>query len=534
MKHIFHLLKLTLIIASLLLLVPSPVKADTCGGYVECCDSIYDVYQCSISGDYCDPTDPNACDFGSQGNCNFAYKGCDGSYEPGCFVTGGVCKNHACKDGQVIMWETYSCGWISTPDPTATPIPPPPDGNCDASCGTCGYRNASNKCETNWGCCHRTCSGPSCITIFGSGSNECDEETEAEDCGDITPTPGPPTPTPTPYIKVNLENPEGGPVSREICPAECDAFFGGCLQSNPPACSTTNSYIFPKTMDQWNGSYQGAGVTLSNDIVTSVNPNPGGGQADSDANHHYYSWPDWSDGERQVTFVLATPTPTPTPASINFNLYETDGPNSCTANSNDTSVSPDNFNIKSLYNIPITSFSSSRGSFTYSNPESGPYTLDPASQWICAGAKYSASCSQNNCVGPSGETQIDYYVTQIKPAWWQTKCGNVHSQSSISVDIPCPGHAPLISNEVKTIPGVKGSEYSFPNNFEVYYDSSQTSEGEILALEVFDEYPATKLNQKVNEVSANAYSSGGTCGGGCGGTSSCGGSCGSPTCSYSS
>ena len=105
---------------------------------------------------------------------------------------------------------------------------------------------------------------------------------------------------------------------------------------------------------------------------------------------------------------------------------------------------------------------------------------------------------------------------------------------SISVDIPCPGHAPLISNEVKTIPGVKGSEYSFPNNFEVYYDSSQTSEGEILALEVFDEYPATKLNQKVNEVSANAYSSGGTCGGGCGGTSSCGGSCGSPTCSYSS
>jgi len=28
----------------------------------------------------------------------------------------------------------------------------------------------------------------------------------------------------------------------------------------------------------------------------------------------------------------------------------------------------------------------------------------------------------------------------------------------ISVDIPCPGHAPLISNEVKTIQGVLGSE----------------------------------------------------------------------------
>jgi len=114
-----------------------------------------------------------------------------------------------------------------------------------------------------------------------------------------------PVVTPTPYIKANLEDPEGNPVSREICPVECDAFFGGCLQSNPPACSTTDSYTFPKTMDQWNGSYQGVGVTLSNDIVMSVNPNPGGGQADSKSGYHYYSWPDWSDGERQVTFVLA-------------------------------------------------------------------------------------------------------------------------------------------------------------------------------------------------------------------------------------
>lgn len=101
---------------------------------------------------------------------------------------------------------------------------------------------------------------------------------------------------------------------------------------------------------------------------------------------------------------------------------------------------------------------------------------------------------------------------------------------SISVDIPCPGHAPLISNEVKTISGVQGSEYSFPNKFDVYYDPSQTSEGEILSLEVFDEYPATKIqDSQIKETSSQKLSSGsagGSCSAGCGGC----GSCGSSTC----
>ncbi|MBU1136689.1 MAG: hypothetical protein KJ559_04230 [Nanoarchaeota archaeon] len=106
---------------------------------------------------------------------------------------------------------------------------------------------------------------------------------------------------------------------------------------------------------------------------------------------------------------------------------------------------------------------------------------------------------------------------------------------SIAVDIPCPGHAPLISNEVKTINGVKGSEYSFPNKFEVYYDASQTSKNEILSLEVFDEYPANVLDEKKNSdysSSSETEYSKGSCSGGCGGPGTCGGSCGSPTCNY--
>ena len=107
------------------------------------------------------------------------------------------------------------------------------------------------------------------------------------------------------------------------------------------------------------------------------------------------------------------------------------------------------------------------------------------------------------------------------------------SSMTISVDIPCPGHAPLISNELLKINGVGGSEYSFPNDFEVYYDAGLTSESEILSLDVFEEYPASVLGSNiignvVNEPSANA----GSCSGGCGGTGSCGGGCGSPTCDY--
>jgi hypothetical protein len=105
----------------------------------------------------------------------------------------------------------------------------------------------------------------------------------------------------------------------------------------------------------------------------------------------------------------------------------------------------------------------------------------------------------------------------------------------ISVDIPCPGHAPLISSELATIEGVEGSKFSFPNDFEVYYDSSLTNPGEILSLEVFEEYAATVLDSSagvgVGALGVASASAGG-CAGGCGGAGDCGGGCGSPSCDY--
>ncbi|MFC2142960.1 heavy-metal-associated domain-containing protein [Candidatus Aenigmatarchaeota archaeon] len=89
----------------------------------------------------------------------------------------------------------------------------------------------------------------------------------------------------------------------------------------------------------------------------------------------------------------------------------------------------------------------------------------------------------------------------------------------LSVDIPCPGHAPLISEELKSIEGVQNIQFSFPNVFDVIYDSTETSKGEMLSLDVFDEYPATVLEEKSNEedllkVNEQPTTSGGSCCGG--------------------
>lgn len=115
---------------------------------------------------------------------------------------------------------------------------------------------------------------------------------------------------------------------------------------------------------------------------------------------------------------------------------------------------------------------------------------------------------------------------------------NVGSLSLIKlqVDIPCSGHASLISQELKTINGVSGVQFSLPNIFDVKYDSTKISKQQILSLEVFKTYKATVLEESstsqntqnlANQPSSStgqpsAASVGGGCGG-AGGGSCCGG-----------
>jgi copper chaperone CopZ len=101
------------------------------------------------------------------------------------------------------------------------------------------------------------------------------------------------------------------------------------------------------------------------------------------------------------------------------------------------------------------------------------------------------------------------------------------SEIILEVDIPCPGHAPLISEGLKRINGVESVTYSFPNNFAVRYDSAITSKDKILSMEEFNYYPVTSFSvDSPQEAPATNYqpkgcSACGTCSGACGGT--CGG-----------
>jgi len=91
---------------------------------------------------------------------------------------------------------------------------------------------------------------------------------------------------------------------------------------------------------------------------------------------------------------------------------------------------------------------------------------------------------------------------------------------NLEVDIPCPGHAPLVTNELKSL-GVDAVSFSFPNTFEIGYNPSKVSRQDILSIDVFESYPATITSESSNTVveSSSAKSGGG-----------CGGSCGSPSC----
>lgn len=77
----------------------------------------------------------------------------------------------------------------------------------------------------------------------------------------------------------------------------------------------------------------------------------------------------------------------------------------------------------------------------------------------------------------------------------ENKTENPFSPSIVlEVDIPCPGHAPLITGELRTILGVEGVRYRFPNRFIVNYNPEKTSQQQILALDVFNTYKAIIIN----------------------------------------
>ena len=91
------------------------------------------------------------------------------------------------------------------------------------------------------------------------------------------------------------------------------------------------------------------------------------------------------------------------------------------------------------------------------------------------------------------------FTTAISSAFSSQKNIQIEGEEnllSIKVDIPCPGHAPLITGELRKISGIGDIRYRFPNSFDISYNREKTSKQEMLSLDVFNIYKATVIEEK--------------------------------------
>lgn len=90
-------------------------------------------------------------------------------------------------------------------------------------------------------------------------------------------------------------------------------------------------------------------------------------------------------------------------------------------------------------------------------------------------------------------------VANMQSGERQIKVGG-QAEMSISVDIPCSGHAPLIIQEIKKDAGVSAVKFKMPDTFEISYDIGKTSSEKICGLPIFKTF---KLTKTLNEINAN-------------------------------
>lgn len=68
------------------------------------------------------------------------------------------------------------------------------------------------------------------------------------------------------------------------------------------------------------------------------------------------------------------------------------------------------------------------------------------------------------------------------------------SMITLQVDIPCSGHAPLITDELYKLEGIAKVNFRSPNLFDISYDKTQTSKEDIINLDIFNTYKAKIVN----------------------------------------
>ncbi len=69
------------------------------------------------------------------------------------------------------------------------------------------------------------------------------------------------------------------------------------------------------------------------------------------------------------------------------------------------------------------------------------------------------------------------------------------SSLTLKVQIPCPGHAPLIIQELKKINGIEGVEFKFPNLFQIKFNPKRIDKLEILSLKIFQTFKVEMIKE---------------------------------------
>ena len=72
---------------------------------------------------------------------------------------------------------------------------------------------------------------------------------------------------------------------------------------------------------------------------------------------------------------------------------------------------------------------------------------------------------------------------------------SILSSLTLKVQIPCPGHAPLIIQELKKINGIDDVEFKFPNLFQIKFNPKRIDKIEILSLEIFQTFKVEMIKE---------------------------------------
>lgn len=67
--------------------------------------------------------------------------------------------------------------------------------------------------------------------------------------------------------------------------------------------------------------------------------------------------------------------------------------------------------------------------------------------------------------------------------------------TSLEVQIPCPGHAPLVISELERLNGIQSISFQTPDTFRIAYNPEKTSIDKIGATEIFKTF---KIKNKIN------------------------------------